>query len=209
MKIWIICTGEKEKLWPARCDGAAFSRLARRSAEEDPGPREEKKLPWQDRPVLVAPCPAAAKTAELCVEGGRVREEELLSPVIPRAAGEGTARPVWLWRQMAALQRRTGGKAQEESRKEIAARAEELFTRLDQLGEDCVLVADCILTGELLDRARVRGFTMARTGIFRYRPWERILLTKRDLHCGGCRHNCLLSNPGCGVGRDKAARKSG
>ena len=79
---------------------------------------------------------------------------------------------------------------------------------LEKEEKDCVLIADCILTEELLDRARVRGYTRARTGIFRYRPWERVLLTKRSVHCGGCAHNCLLSNPGCGIGRDKAARKS-
>ena len=209
MKIWIICTGEKEGLWPARCDGESFTRLARRAAEEDPGPREEKKLPWEGRPVLIAPCPAAAGTAALCVAGGTVREEALLTPVIPRASRSGGTRPVWLWRQMAELQRRTGGKAQEESQKQISARAEALIARLEQEEKDCLLVADCVLTRELLDRARVRGYTLARTGVFRYRPWERILLTRRDLHCGGCRHNCLLSNPGCGVGRDKAARRSG
>ena len=65
---------------------------------------------------------------------------------------------------------------------------------------------DCVLTEALLDRARVHCYTQARSGIFRYRPWERILVTRRNLHCGGCSHNCLLTNPGCGVGRDKAQR---
>ena len=80
---------------------------------------------------------------------------------------------------------------------------------LDMMIQFDTMMADCILTAELLDRARPRGYTMARTGIFAFRPWERILLTKRSAHCGGCRHNCRLSNPGCGVGRDKAARNSG
>ncbi len=209
MKIWIICTGEKEGLWPARCDAAGFEALTQRALEEDPGPREEKKLPWAGKAVLLAPCPAARKTAGLCVEGGELREEALLAPVRPRAWRTGGEAPVWLWRRMAAWQRRSGGKAQDESRREISARAEALIRRLEREGQDCVLVADCILTAELLDRARPRGYTMARTGIFAFRPWERILLTKRSAHCGGCRHNCLLSNPGCGVGRDKAARNSG
>ena len=37
-------------------------------------------------------------------------------------------------------------------------------------------------------------------------PGERIRVTERSDHCGGCQHNCLLKNPGCGVGKDKAAR---
>ncbi len=208
MKLWIICTGEKEGLWPARCGAAEFDALVHRAQEEDPGPREEKKLPWEGLPVLVAPSPAAARTAELCVEGGLVQAEPLLSPVLPRARGGGV-KPVWLWRELARAARLFGGKGQEESRRAVAARAETLMQRLTEAEKDCVLIADPVLTEELLDRARVRGYTRARTGVFRYRPWERVLLTRRDLHCGGCRHNCLLSDPGCGVGRDKAARKSG
>ena len=26
-------------------------------------------------------------------------------------------------------------------------------------------------------------------------------------HCGGCAHDCSLSNPGCGVGKEAAARR--
>ncbi len=208
MKIWIICTGEKEGLRPGRCSAGDFDALSLRAQEEDPGPRQEKKLPWEGKQVLVAPCAAAEKTAALLLDGGELRTEPLLAPVKERAFREGGSAPVWLWREMARLQRGAGSKRQPESRKEIAARAEALMARLEQEEKDCVLIADCILTGELLDRARVRGYTRARTGIFRYRPWERVLLTKRNVHCGGCAHNCLLSNPGCGIGRDKAARKS-
>ena len=131
----------------------------------------------------------------------------MLAPVRQLAWRDGGKASPGLWKEMARLQRALGSKRQPESRRELAARAEKLFTRLDEAEKDCVLIADCLLTEELLDRARVRGYTFARTGIFRYRPWERILITRRDLHCGGCGHNCLLSNPGCGVGRDKAARQ--
>ena len=208
MKIWIICTGEKTGLWPSRCSAAEYDTLSRKAQEEIPGPREEKKLPWKER-IFIAPTPAARETARLLLDGGTVIEEELLAPVIPRAGADKGQRPVWLWRETARLQRSIGNPRQPESRKQISARAEQLMARLTAEEKDCVLVADCVLTEELLDRARVRGYTLARTGIFRYQPWERVLLTKRDVHCGGCAHNCLLSNPGCGVGRDKAARKSG
>ena len=208
MKIWIICTGEKEGLRPKRCSAKDFDALALRAAREDPGPREEKKLPWEGKQVLTAPCPAAEKTAALLIDGGEVRTEPLLAPVTERAARESGTAPLWLWREAARIQRSAGNSRQPESRKEIAARAEQLMARLEGEEKDCVLIADCILTEELLDRARVRGYTRARTGIFRYQPWERVLLTKRNVHCGGCAHNCLLSNPGCGIGRDKAARKS-
>ena len=208
MKIWIICTGAKEELRSGRCGAAAFQALARRG-QEDPGEREEKKLPWTNGRVLLADTPAARKTAGICVEGGQLLIEPLLAPVIPAPWTDRGEHPLWLWREMARLQRGIGSPRQPESRRQLAARAEKLMERLTEEEKDCVLIADPVLTEGLLDRARVRGYTRARTGIFRYQPWERVLLTKRDVHCGGCGHNCLLSNPGCGIGRDKAARKSG
>lgn len=204
MKIWIICTGEKEGLRPGRCSAQDFDALSRRALEEDPGPRQEKKLPWEGKQVLVAPCPAARKTAELLIDGGTMQDEPLLAPVTERAARDSGTALLWLWREAARIQRSAGNSRQPESRKAIAARAEQLMARLEGEEKDCVLIADCILTEELLDRARVRGYTRARTGIFRYRPWERVLLTKRSVHCGGCAHNCLLSEAKCQTGKNKA-----
>ena len=57
MKIWIICTGKKEGLRPVRCSAGDFDALSLRAQEEDPGPRQEKKLPWEGKPVLAAPVP--------------------------------------------------------------------------------------------------------------------------------------------------------
>ncbi len=209
MKIWIICTGEAEGLWPKRCTAAEFEEAARLAAEREPEEHPEKKLSGEGRIIYTAPTAAARKTAALCVEGGELREEPLLSPVELRAARDGGSASSRRWQRMARVQRAFGNPRQPESRKEIAARAEKLAARLEAEEKDCILVADCLLTVELLDRFRRYGYARARTGIFRYLPWERILLTRRDLHCGGCGHNCLLSNPGCGIGRDKAARKSG
>ena len=209
MRIWIVCTGEREGIWPKRCDAGTFTACARRAAEEEPEERQERKLNAAGETVLIAPTPAARRTAALCTEGGTLREEPLLSPVLQTAEGGTGEHALWFWQWRAARQRRAGDKRQSESRKQIAARAEQLFTRLEAEEKDCILVADWLLTEELLDRARRHGCTQTRTGIFRYRPWERVLITRRDMHCGGCGHNCLLSNPGCGIGRDKAARKSG
>lgn len=209
MKIWILVTGEEEGLWPRRCGAAEFAEAVRRAAEEPPRSREERKLSAEGWEVLIAPSPAARRTAELCVEGGSRLEEPLLSPVTERPYREDGERPLWLWRLMALVQRRRGDPRQGESRKALAARAEELFARLAEEEKDRILIADRLLAGELMDRARIHGCDLARTGMFAPSPWERILITRRDQHCGGCRHNCLLSNPGCGVGRDKAARKSG
>ena len=207
MKIWIICCGEREGVWPQRCDAAAFTACARRAAEEAPEPRQERKMKAGEETVLLAPTAAARRTAELCVEGGALREEPLLAPVLQTAEGKGEHSPRF-WRLRAGWQRRREDGGQPESQKQIRARAERLLTRLLEEEKDCTLIADCLLAEELMDAARRLGCARARTGIFRCRPWERILITRRDMHCGGCGHNCLLSNPGCGIGRDKAARKS-
>ena len=206
MKIWIQVTGEKEGIWPERCDAAGFETAVRRALDEPPEEAREKKLSGEGRQILIAPCPAALRTAELCVEGGERREEPLLEPVRCKAGREAGERSPAAWLRLAGRQRRRGDPRQGESRKAIAQRAEALFSRLEEAEKDCVLVADRILAAELMDRARLHGCAVARTGVFRIKPWERILITRRDQHCGGCGHNCLLSNPGCGVGRDKAAR---
>ncbi len=57
-----------------------------------------------------------------------------------------------------------------------------------------------------MDAFRVRGYCFARSELGAVRPGERILVTSRTAHCGGCGHNCMLSSPGCGIGRDKAQR---
>ena len=198
MKIWIICTGEREGLWPKRCDAKSFTECARRAAEEAPGERQERKMDAGEEPVLLPDTAAARRTAELCVTGGVLTAEPLLEPLPLTAEGEGE-RPLWLWRLRA--------ERKKERRAQLRTRAESLLTRLLSRGEDCILIADCLLAEELMDCARRHGCSRARTGIFRCRPWERVLITRRDMHCGGCGHNCLLTNPGCGVGRDKAARK--
>ena len=207
MRIWIVCTGEAEGIWPASCDWESFEAAARQAIEDDSFSHGEKKLSAAGRLVCFAPCPASRRTAALSFEDGELREEPLLAPVAQRAFTRAGRHPLWVWREMARLQRLSGSPRQPESRRELVSRVEKLLTGLEKEGKDCMLVADCLLTAELLDRLRLRGYTVSRSGIFRYRPWERILLTRRDQRCGGCGHNCLLENPGCGVGRDKAARQ--
>ena len=75
MKIWIVCTGEAEGIWPERCDGQGFEAAARRAVDTAPGEWQEKPLDAAGRAVYFAPSPAARRTAELCVRGGERREE--------------------------------------------------------------------------------------------------------------------------------------
>ncbi len=92
-------------------------------------------------------------------------------------------------------------------RREGRERADALIDELEKRGEDCILISHPGMIASLIDALRVRGYCVQRTGMGRIKPFEQMLLSKRGEHCGGCGHNCLLSNPGCSIGRDKAARQ--
>ena len=125
---------------------------------------------------------------------------ELLDELPPHAAGKG----------MRSLRFRRLFDRPDRAEKEAAlTRAEALLDQLAKSDDDAILVSHPGFIALLLDRLRLRGYCVARTGLGRVQPLERLLLTRRDMHCGGCAHNCFLDNPGCGVGRDKAVRKSG
>ena len=85
-------------------------------------------------------------------------------------------------------------------------RAEALVAELERAGEDAALFSHPNQLPQLMDALRRRGCCFQRTALGALRPGERILATSRAAHCGGCGHNCMLTNPGCGVGRDKALR---
>ena len=136
-----------------------------------------RRVAANGRRVCCSPRLSARETAEMAVAGAEIEIEERLDE-LPRPKDEsGRARPLRLWRFFLWL-RRLLGMGRREGRK-----------RADALIE------------------RVRGYCVQRTGMGRIRPFEQMLLSRRGEHCGGCGHNCLLSNPGCSIGRDKAARQ--
>ena len=89
---------------------------------------------------------------------------------------------------------------------EDTARAKQLIAALLEHEEDCVIAAPPNFLHLLLRRMERSGFVIRRGESGTPKPLERIRITEKRDHCGGCSHNCLLKNPGCGVGRDKAAR---
>ena len=206
MNIWVICTGAPDAL-PKRCTGAAFEAAMAAAADGAVPPYTGKPLQGAGRPLYAAPGHAARETAKALYPDADIQVEPLLSPIPQRAFRDGEqSRPLWLWQAMARLQRKTGNPRQPESQKQAEQRLDTLIDRLEETGKDCILVADTELAALLLDRLRLRSCSFARSGVFRLQPYERILVTARDTHCGGCGHNCFLANPGCGIGRDQAAR---
>ena len=165
-------------------------------------PEGARVLNAEGMTLFVSPRAAAAETAAALVKGAEARPEPLLDETPLPEILPGRVIPSTLLRLLISLRRLLGVGAAPERR-----RADELADRLESEEKDCVLVTHPGFAAVLIDRLRPRGYCARRTGMGRIKPLEFILLSRRDEHCGGCLHNCLLSNPGCGVGRDKAARR--
>ena len=149
---------------------------------------ETKPISVAKRPVYAAPeCMAYAKA--VFQDAGTLTEEPLL--------GEAPD---------AGLRWRLGLQQAEESAREVKQRANRVAEALLKSQVDCVVVAPPNLLRFLLRALEKRRCVIRRGQSGAIQPGEHIRVTERSDHCGGCQHNCLLSNPGCGVGKDKASR---
>ena len=101
---------------------------------------------------------------------------------------------------------RLGVRQTEESVKTVKARASALAKLLLAEKENCVVIGQPNFLPFLIRALERNGCCILRSSSGTIRPGEKIRVTEKKDHCGGCQHNCLLSNPGCGVGRDKASR---
>ena len=208
MRLLLICRGAAAQAVPRAMDSAGFDALCQMENEGAIAPASGKAPALLGRPVYAAPGLSAQQTAEQLFPDTEIHVEPLLSEIPCRAYKDTPRRlPLWFWRFMAWLQRLLGLARQGENRRESAARADRLLDMLAAQGGEAILIVPPRFLPVLLDRLRQYGCCAQRSGVLRYRPFERILVSERAEHCGGCRHNCLLSDPGCGVGRDKAARR--
>ena len=204
MRLWIICSGEAALALPPRATAEEYASLCDKRLDGPVGETQGHPVAANGRGVWASPRAAAQNTAEGLIADGTPQSEPLLDEIPLRPFGGGTL-PLWLWRVLMWL-RGLLGLAAAESLRESRRKADELIDRLEKRGEDCILVSHPRRIAALCDALRVRGYCVQRTGLGGIKPFEQLLLSRRDEHCGGCAHNCLLSNPGCNIGRDKAAR---
>lgn len=112
-----------------------------------------------------------------------------------------------MWTARSRIQWFFNNHRQPETKTETKVRAEKLVDILEADGRDCVLISHEFFLYTLKGALEKRGFLIERSSTGRIKNWERIRASKRTMHCGVCGHNCLLTNPGCDVGRDAAARQ--
>lgn len=89
------------------------------------------------------------------------------------------------------------------ARRDARRRAGEFLDGLEKEERDSVVICGRQGMSALRSVLRTRGYLLE-GGSLVPRPMERVRATKRSLHCGGCAHNCLLSEAKCEKGRNKA-----
>lgn len=206
MSTMIICAGKSMSPAVGRYDSAGFDAAIREAAMSVCPPYDGKRFNAEGKTVLIAEGRPALDTAEKILLPCEWSVDELLNE-IPLRSFTDTERSFTerQWLKRAAAQRKQGDARQPESDAAAKERADRLVEKLS--GGDFILITYPVFLSVLLDRLRVHDYVVQRTGFMRIQPYEWFLISQKEAHCGGCVHNCFLGNPGCGVGRDKAARK--
>ena len=131
----------------------------------------------------------------------------LLDEIPVQAFSEtGRALPLSLWNAMAELQWFTGSPRQPESRSESCEKAARFLDELMQTQKNCIIISDERRIRLLVRELKCRHFRIRQGGFLHIGHLERIVATGNEPHCGGCMHDCPLNNPGCMIGKDKAAK---
>ena len=157
---------------------------------------------------ISSPLVRARETAEILFERtGPIEATPLLDDVPIRAFRDtGKALPLWLWKAMGEAQWRADSRRQGETRYQTERRVEKLADRLEAESKDCIVICRGLTLAALKTVLRRRGFLLEGGGLAP-KPLERVRATKKILHCGGCHHNCLLSEAKCHIGREKARER--
>ena len=210
MKIILIHQAASAAEPAEKYDSSSFEEAVQRELKSGIAPSAAEQSDASAYRIYTGTFPAAGQTAEALFGAGCVSEETpLLDDVVPKAFTETDREyPLWVWRSMARLQWQLGNPRQPENRKTTLIRANRLIDRLEEDEKDCVIISGGLMLKTLLTALYKRGYCIE-GGSGRLEPLARVRATKKDLHCGGCLHNCMLSNPGCGVGKEKARNAYG
>ena len=212
MKILLIRHGKVAMEWKKKYTPGEYDDALRQYDAADIVPVEQPQEPGDYKKVYVSSQRRAAQTARQLfpsVPESDVIETNLLNEVPLRSFSDSErSRPKWVYDAAGRLQWLMG-KRQEETRSDTIRRADELIDLLEKNDEDVILISHGFFMNVLIGRLkRRRRYEVSRGSTFVISPLERVRVTDRQPHCGGCHHNCLLKNAGCVIGQDKA-RKAG
>lgn len=205
MSTTILCVGQTLHPVEGKYSSQGFQDAVAAEMDSEIISYTGRKYDTTDRIVLIGEGKRAADTAEKLLLPCDSVVSPLLNeiPLVPFTDTEKLF-SAEIWLRKAAAQRKHADPRQPESRESVIARAEELISVIER--KACILITYPLFLTELLDRLRIHNYVIQRTGFMRIQPLERFLISRKEEHCGGCQHNCFLSSPGCGVGRDKAMR---
>lgn len=206
MRTLIICVGKEMSPAAGKYDSAGFDAAVNEAINSACPPYEGKKYNPEGKTVLIGEGLPALDTAEKVLLPCEWSVEPLLNE-IPLRSFTDTEKcySSRQWVRKAAAQRKRGDSRQTESHAAVLARADRLIEKISC--GDHILITYPEFMSVLLGRLRVHDYVVQRSGFMSIRPLELFVVSQKEGHCGGCQHNCFLSNPGCGVGRDRAARK--
>lgn len=210
MKIILVYQAATDMPWAASYDAAGFERAAEEELRRPAAPVTVKKGDASAYRIYTGTAPAAAETAELLFSFTEPPERAPQLDDKPLRAWKETDKlyPLRRWQLMARAQWRFGGRRQSETRQETLARAGAFIDRLEKEDKDSIVIARGTTMEALKTVLRRRGYTID-GGLLLSKPLDRLRAAKQSARCGGCNHNCPLSNPKCDVGRNKAKAMRG
>ena len=205
MKIVLIQQAETDMPWQARYDAAGFERAIAEERGRGIVPTEQRRSDASGWRVYTGTSRASRETAALLFTHPEPPTETALLDDVPLRAFQdtGRARPLWLWRAMAAARWAAGDAGQMETRRETVKRVSQFADLVERDGRDCVVISRGLTMRALKQVLRRRGYCLE-GGDLLPKPLERVRASKNSLHCGGCAHNCLLSEAKCQTGKNKA-----
>ena len=167
-----------------------------------------QNYPDERRPVWCSEERRSYETAERLFPGSMIRKTELLNEVPIRSScdtshSSGYSR----WMLRGRLQWLIGHARQPETRKQSMERASRFLHMLENEGKDCIIVGHGFFLNVFLWKCARSGYRITRGSLLRIDHLERIRIASRNMHCGGCAADCLLTSPKCQTGKEKAAKR--
>ena len=208
MKIILIHQAGTSMKWESHYNAESFERAVAQELHSNAAPVSSRKSAADSYRIYTDTSPASVQTAALLFSSTTPPEQSsLLDDVALRAFQDGQgSRPLWLWRVMGETQWFLGESRQAETRQATLQRAQRFIEQLEAEDKDSIVICRGLMLSALKAVLKRRGYLLE-GGNLRPKPLDRIRATKKFLHCGGCHHNCLLTDPKCQIGISKAQER--